>query len=74
MSYLEATTDFINDTSRNKISPSRLELSNIFKWYKKDFTEDGSLPDYINPYTETTIEADAKIDFLEYDWSLNEIK
>jgi hypothetical protein len=69
----EATTDFINDPGRNQITPSRLALSNIFKWYKKDFTDNGSLVDYINPYTQTSIEENAKIDFLEYDWGLNDV-
>ncbi|MFS4454771.1 DUF547 domain-containing protein [Maribacter sp. 2304DJ31-5] len=70
----KATKDFINDTKRNKITGDALQLSNIFKWYKKDFTENGSLIDYINPYTQINISPKADIDYLKYDWSLNEIK
>jgi len=72
---LQATTlDFINDTSRNIISEEKMQLSNIFKWYKKDFTENGSLIDYIKPHTKTEINADTDIDYLKYDWNLNEAK
>lgn len=72
---LEATTkDFINDKTRNIISVEKLQLSNIFKWYKKDFTENGSLIDYIKPYTKAEITADSDIDYLKYDWNLNEAK
>lgn len=70
----EATQGFIQDTMRNRISAGELGLSNIFKWYKRDFTESGSLIDYIKPYTEVSIHEDADIDYLNYDWSLNEKK
>ncbi len=72
---LQRTThDFINDRTRNIISKDKIQLSNIFKWYKKDFTENGSLTDYIKPYTEVNIDADTDIDYLKYDWNLNETK
>lgn len=69
-----ATVDFINDPKRNKFTTDKLQLSNIFKWYKKDFTAKGSLIDYINPYIKNTIDKKANISFLKYDWSLNEAK
>ena len=74
MQLEKATKDFINDPTRNIITTERLQLSNIFKWYKKDFTEEGSLIDYINPYNTKRIAADAKINYLKYNWSLNETK
>lgn len=70
----ETTFDFINDTTRNIISKEKMQLSNIFKWYKKDFTENGSLIDYIKPYTKAGIDNNTDIDYLKYDWSLNEAK
>lgn len=70
----QATGDFINDSTRNIITKDRLELSTIFKWYKKDFTENSSLAEYINPYTSESIDKGAKIEFLKYNWNLNEIK
>lgn len=70
----EVTLHFINDATRNSISKEGMQLSKIFKWYKKDFTKNGSLVDYIKPYTEVEISADTDIDFLKYDWNLNEAK
>lgn len=70
----KATVDFINDTTRNKISENELELSNIFKWYKSDFTENKTLIEYIQPYTKVKIDTKADVNYLVYDWSLNEIK
>lgn len=70
----EVTFDFINDETRNNISKEEMQLSNIFRWYKKDFTENSSLADYIKPYTEVEINSDTDIGYLEYNWNLNEIK
>ena len=72
---LETTTkEFVNDPTRNIISAEEMQLSNIFKWYKKDFTENGSLIDYIKPYTEIEINKNTDIDYLKYNWNLNEAK
>ena len=70
----KAAKDFINDPSRNIISENKLELSRIFKWYKKDFENNGSLIAYLNQYLESAINTDAKIEYVKYNWSLNEIK
>ncbi|HMB63936.1 MAG TPA: DUF547 domain-containing protein [Eudoraea sp.] len=70
----KAARDFVGDPSRNKIASDRLQLSNIFKWYIKDFTENSALVVYIDQLSDTAIAADAKIDYLKYDWSLNEIR
>ena len=69
-----ATIDFVNDISRNKISPHAVQLSKIFKWYKQDFTKNNSLLHYLNNYSKIPISDDSKIDFLNYDWQLNESK
>ncbi len=70
----KVTNEFINDSKRNKISADKVRLSNIFKWYKRDFTGNGSLIDYLNTYLTTKINDNADIDYLKYDWSLNEAK
>lgn len=70
----EVTTDFINDTNRNIIAADKLKLSNIFKWYKKDFTKNTSLKAYIKSYSTIEFNEDAEIDFMKYNWSLNEAK
>jgi len=63
--------DFINDTSKNKVSKKKLQISSIFDWFKDDFTKNGSVIDYFNKYLEMEINSNAKISYLEYDWSLN---
>jgi len=64
--------DFITNPEKNKISEHSVQLSKIFKWYKSDFTRNGSLIDYINQYSSVKINPDASIDYLEYNWNLNE--
>lgn len=63
--------DFINDTTRNKLSKKKVEISEIFNWFKGDFTANGSVIDYINRYADTPVNKKAKIKYLTYDWSLN---
>lgn len=63
---------YINDTKHNKISPEKAELSQLFEWYKGDFTKKGSLIDYINKYSKIKLNADAEITFMPYNWNLNE--
>jgi hypothetical protein len=70
----QVTISFINDTALNKLSEEKLELSSIFKWYKKDFTKSSSLVDYLKLYTKIEIKPNADIDYLKYNWSLNEAK
>jgi len=63
---------FINDTTRNTISEDSIQLSKIFQWYTKDFKTEGSLIDYLNKYSDITINSSAKKSFKKYNWSLNE--
>jgi hypothetical protein len=63
--------DFINDSSRNKISEKKVQISSIFDWFKEDFTKNGSIIDFLNKYSETEISSKAKISYLKYDWTLN---
>ncbi len=66
--------DFVNDPTKNRFENDEAQLSKIFKWYKGDFTENVSLLEYINPYLKNPISLDADIDYLDYDWSLNDAK
>lgn len=70
----KVTREFINDPGRNKIAKDKLELSTIFKWYREDFLADGTVIDFIDPYTEVEISPEATITYLKYDWDLNVIK
>ncbi len=67
-----ATKEFLADETRNKISEKSIKISKIFDWFKKDFTQDGSLIDFLNKYTDVTISPKAKKRYLEYNWALNE--
>lgn len=67
-----ATKDFVNDTTRNQFTPEEAKLSEIFRWYKGDFTDDGTLKEYINAYLVTPMRANTKIKYLKYNWNLNE--
>ncbi len=63
--------DFINKTSKNIIKENKIIISNIFKWYKEDFIQKGTLIDYINQYSNIQINKNAKIEYKPYNWSLN---
>lgn len=65
---------FVNDESRNQLDTNNIKLSEIFNWFKDDFSKTSSLIDYLNTYSKTKIETNAKISFLPYNWSLNELK
>ncbi|MBN7815627.1 DUF547 domain-containing protein [Algoriphagus sp. YJ13C] len=62
---------FINGGVRNKISQNSVQLSSIFSWFKGDFTDNGSLIDFLNKYSKVKIDKNAKISYLDYDWNLN---
>ncbi len=70
----KATVDFVNDKKRNRFENETAELSRIFKWFKSDFTKKASLLEYINVYLDNPIDKNAKVEYLDYDWSLNETK
>ena len=69
-----ATKGFINDPTRNQFNANEAKLSEIFKWYKGDFTDNGTLLEYINGYLSTPLAVATKIKYLPYNWSLNEKK
>ncbi len=64
------TKAFIADQFQNQTAATTVRLSQLFVWYKDDFKPD--LISFLNTYLATPIPAEAKIEFVEYDWSLNE--
>lgn len=71
----DAMRKFVNDPSRNKVSAKKAEISEIFKWFRKDFTRDaGSIRGFLNKYADKKLDANGKISHLEYNWNLNESK
>lgn len=63
---------FINDANRNNLKKKgNVKISEIFNWFKDDFTKKGTVIDYIKHYSERKVEKDAKITYLPYNWNLN---
>ncbi len=68
----QAAREFINDPSRNVIEKDELQLSKIFKWYGGDF--DGKIVEVVRKYANQNFSEDPKVNYLDYDWRLNEKK
>ena len=63
------TKKFVNNADFNTITAGKVTVSKIFDWYASDF---GDLKEFLNKYSNTPINADAAVDYTEYNWSLNE--
>ena len=64
----------LNNPSFIKVKGKKIQISQIFEWYKGDFTQYGSEVKYINKFRKEPIDKAAKISYYPYDWSLNEVK
>lgn len=64
------TRKFINNNKHNSVSSS--EVSELFKWYKEDFTKKGSVIDFLNQYAATPYKKGKTLGYKTYDWGLNE--
>ena len=67
-----AGKQFLADSTKNRISKDEIEISRVFSWFTSDFTQDGELIDFLNKFSPVEIFEDADIDYLEYNWKLNE--
>ncbi len=65
------TRKFINNPKHNKLTNNNIQISKLFKWFAKDFKNEGSLINYLNKYSEITISNNATKTYLKYNWSLN---
>ncbi len=67
---------FLGDVAKNRLdrAAGTLYLSAIFKWFQPDFETSGPLSAFVAPYLDRQASelADVEIEFLDYDWSLNE--
>lgn len=67
------TKEYINDPKHNTITAKKIKISQIFEWYAADFvTAEHTLIQYLNKYSTVQIESTAKVEYLPYNWSLNE--
>ena len=63
----------INNPNFIQVSGESIKISEIFNWYKADFTADGkTLNDFINKYRTNKISSSQKLSYYSYDWTLNE--
>jgi len=69
--FLSTPEKFRYDKTKNM-----LYLSPIFKWFRKDFQQTGGILPFIKKYVPenvaSAISGNSKIEWLTYDWSLNE--
>ncbi|MEM7105493.1 MAG: DUF547 domain-containing protein [Bacteroidota bacterium] len=64
----------INDQNFIKVNGSQVQLSEIFRWYAKDFgSSKKAIIDYLNEYRGEYISEDAKVSYYQYDWTLNDV-
>ena len=66
----DQTTGFFADTSKNIITQNENSISSIMNWFEADFTKNQTLGEFIKTYN-NTFDPDNKINFLDYDWALN---
>ena len=72
----EQTKVFMTDKNKNSIDTNKqvLQLSPIFDWFKEDFIkQSGSLIAFVNPYFNNQANTKYKIEYTNYDWSLNDL-
>jgi hypothetical protein len=76
----EQARRFINDPTKNQLmlEKNSLRLSRIFDWFRADFEQDGTLPEFLARYAEAPStrkwlqeSQDLQIEFVDYDWTLN---
>ncbi|MBI5846091.1 MAG: DUF547 domain-containing protein [Deltaproteobacteria bacterium] len=72
----EVVTGAVNDPARTYVKDGRIYVSRIFKWFSGDFGKDpiGFVERYARGHLKEAIAGsrkDLKIEYLEYDWSLN---
>ncbi|MBK9591498.1 MAG: DUF547 domain-containing protein [Crocinitomicaceae bacterium] len=68
-----STKTFVNDTKHNIISEKKIQISELFSWYATDFTQDGkTLVEFLNQYSKVTIATTAKVEYMVYNWGLND--
>lgn len=64
--YVESNPDGV------RVKGNTVQLSEIFKWFAEDFEAAGGVVSFINQYRSTPLPEDAEIEYMDYDWSLNE--
>ncbi len=69
------TRFFIHNPQKVRVDPQeqKLYLSRIFDWYRADFVRaKGSVVDFVQSYFNSAQLKGLSVEYLEYDWSLND--
>ncbi len=62
----------LNNPNFIKVYANKVQLSQIFEWYKTDFVSKGKNEiDFINQFREEKIDVKSKVSYYPYDWNLN---
>ncbi|MCI5073383.1 DUF547 domain-containing protein [bacterium] len=70
----QAAKHFLSNPNKNRVKDSSMKISKIFKWYGDDFKKQyGSYQQFIVE-TLKLKKKNYSVDFLDYDWSLNETR
>ncbi|MFT5750634.1 MAG: hypothetical protein ACI828_000272 [Flavobacteriales bacterium] len=64
----------LNNPNFIRVKGNKVQLSQIFEWYKEDFIQNGSEVEYINTFRKEAIPVKAKVSYYPYDWTLNASK
>lgn len=64
----------VNNPNFIKIKGNKVQISQIFEWYKEDFVHNGNEIDFLNKYRKEAISKEAKLSYYPYDWTLNDAK
>ncbi|GGX22497.1 DUF547 domain-containing protein [Aquimarina muelleri] len=70
----QQTVKALNNPDFIKVKGEKVQISQLFEWYKVDFTHHGSEIDYINTFRKEKITEGAKVSYYPYDWRLNDIQ
>ena len=62
----------LNNPNFIKVNGKKVQLSQIFEWYKEDFVRAGTEIEFINRFRREAIVEKAKVSYYNYDWRLNE--
>ena len=69
----EQAREFLSDPSRNVLAQNKIQISRIFKWFGGDFEKKGSIQEFIDQYSDVDVNSGAQIEYLEYDWGINDL-
>ena len=67
----EQAKAFLSDKTKNNLSSSPIQISELFSWFKDDFTKGGTLISFLNKYSNQKIAASESPSYLTYSWKLN---